>query len=54
MKWTHQNISYLKSIVRLASSLLAVVYPLSAGLVILAVGYGLAEVIGVWEEKGQP
>jgi len=49
----HQYISFVKSGVRIAASLgavgLAFVEPLTA-LVILAAGYGVAELIGIYEE----
>lgn len=49
----HQIISFVKSGVRIVSSVAAVVAAssnLSLAVIILAAGYGLAEVIGVYEE----
>jgi hypothetical protein len=49
----HQLISFAKSAVRIiasAGSTLAVFASVPLAVVILAVGYGLAEVIGVYEE----
>ena len=49
----HQIISFAKSGVRIVSSVAAVVVAssnLSLAVIILAAGYGLAEVIGVYEE----
>jgi hypothetical protein len=49
----HQLISFAKSAVRIiasAGSTLAVFTSVPLAVVILAVGYGLAEVIGVYEE----
>jgi hypothetical protein len=49
----HQIISFAKSGVRIVSSVAAVVaamFNIPTAIVILAVGYGLAEVIGVYEE----
>jgi hypothetical protein len=49
----HQIISFAKSGVRIVSSVAAVVavsYNLSIAVIILAAGYGVAEVIGVYEE----
>ena len=49
----HQIISFAKSGVRIISSVAAVVAVasnLSLAVIILAVGYGIAEVIGVYEE----
>jgi len=49
----HQIISFVKSGVRIISSVAAVVAVasnLSLAVIILAAGYGIAEVIGVYEE----
>jgi hypothetical protein len=50
----HQIISFAKSGVRIVSSVAAVVVAASSNLslavIILAAGYGVAEVIGVYEE----
>ena len=49
----HQIISFVKSGVRIVSSVAAVVAVssnLSLAVIILAAGYGIAEVIGVYEE----
>lgn len=49
----HQLISFAKSGVRIVSSVAAVVVAssnLSLAVIILAAGYGIAEVIGVYEE----
>lgn len=49
----HQIISFAKSGVRIISSVAAVVAVasnLSLAVIILAAGYGIAEVIGVYEE----
>ena len=49
----HQIISFIKSGVRIISSVAAVVAVssnLSLAVIILAAGYGIAEVIGVYEE----
>ena len=49
----HQIISFAKSGVRIVSSVTAVVAAssnLSLAVIILATGYGIAEVIGVYEE----
>ena len=49
----HQIISFAKSGVRIVSSVAAVVAAssnLSLAVIILAAGYGVAEVIGVYEE----
>ena len=49
----HQIISFAKSGVRIVSSVAAVVAALSnlsLAVIILAAGYGIAEVIGVYEE----
>ncbi len=48
----HQLISFVKSGIRIAASVsaaAAILYPPLA-IVILALGYGLAEVVGVYEE----
>lgn len=50
--WTHKRVSYLKSVVRMASSVFALAFPGLVGFVVLAAGYGIAEVLGVWEELG--
>lgn len=60
MSRTHAEVSYLKSAVRIGTSVgtafAAVVLTgpamVKAALVILAIGYGLAELLGVWEEWG--
>jgi hypothetical protein len=57
----HQLISFVKSGIRIAASVgasVAILYPASASIItmialailILALGYGLAEVVGVYEE----
>ena len=51
----HQLISFGKSGIRILSSLLAVAgclvgVPAVQAVIVLAVGYGVAEVIGIWEE----
>ena len=56
----HQLISFIKSGIRIAASVgasVAILYPASAlisldalAILILALGYGLAEVVGVYEE----
>lgn len=56
----HQLISFVKSGIRIAASVgagVAILYPASAfvsldalAILILAAGYGLAEVVGVYEE----
>lgn len=49
----HQYISFIKSAVRIissAGSTLAVFSSIELAITILAVGYGIAEVIGVYEE----
>jgi hypothetical protein len=49
----HQIISFAKSGVRIVSSIAAIVavsYNLPLAVIILAAGYGIAEVIGVYEE----
>lgn len=49
----HQYISFIKSAVRIISSVgstLAVFTSIELAITILAVGYGIAEVIGVYEE----
>lgn len=56
MYWTHARVSYLKSAARIGASIgtviVALAFPGPAGVVALAVGYGVAELIGVWEEVG--
>lgn len=48
----HQLISFVKSGIRIAASVAAVgaIANPSLAIVILAMGYGLAEVVGVYEE----
>lgn len=48
----HQLISFAKSAIRIAASVAAVVTIASpaTALIILAAGYGIAEVVGVYEE----
>ena len=49
----HQVISFVKSGIRIASSLAAVIVASSSfttALIILAAGYGIAELVGVIEE----
>lgn len=61
MPWTHAQVSYLKSAVRIGTSVGTVMVALAlsndtvmvtVALTILAVGYGFAELLGVWEEWG--
>lgn len=48
----HQLISFVKSGIRIAASCVAclIAFNPSAAVLILALGYGLAEIVGVYEE----
>lgn len=49
----HQLISFAKSAIRIISSLggtLAIFSSVELAIVIVAIGYGLAEVVGIYEE----
>jgi hypothetical protein len=50
----HKSISLIKSVIRLASCGLVLLMPYTSNPVhlvaILALGFGIAEVLGIWEE----
>lgn len=51
--WTHKRVSILKSSVRIKACVLAALMPTpTLGVIALALGMGVAEVLGVWEEMG--
>jgi len=52
--WTHARVSYLKSGVRIVACVLGGLLANSIfGVIALAVGLGLAELLGIWEEVGE-